>query len=89
MSKLGVMKKDRRKQSELFFQDEYFVININYAECENDLPLHLFQENKSYGVKTIELILVYTLLYIMSRKLMPYCFIAVAMLIFSFFVVQV
>jgi hypothetical protein len=51
------MKKDRREQSELFLQDEESVMNENYAWYWSNLILCSFRENKSYGVKTITLIL--------------------------------
>jgi hypothetical protein len=50
------MKKDQRQQSEHLFWKK-ILISMIVHNVKSKLMLHLFQENKSYGVKTIALML--------------------------------
>jgi hypothetical protein len=53
-----VMKKDQREQSEQLFWKKIFIsVIVCNIKSKLMLHLHLFQENKSYGVKTIASIL--------------------------------
>jgi hypothetical protein len=52
----GVMKKDQRQQSEYLFWKKTLISMIVH-NVQSKLMLHLFQKNKSYGVKTVALIL--------------------------------
>jgi cobalamin biosynthesis Co2+ chelatase CbiK len=55
------MKKDQRQQSEHFSWMEILITKVSLSvivhNIKSKLMLHLFQENKSYGVKTVALIL--------------------------------